>query len=238
MRLSKITIATGLAFVFLVSTIAPGISFAYGTSIVTIDKSSDEPTVLMTGFEPFDPYDVNPAQLIAESLDGQEIEGVRIVGISVPVDFNDSIAVVTQTIEQYDPVIVISIGLEARICLIHVEKVGVNLKQVPVDEGGWLRYRRIDPSGPFLRVSSLPTRCIAQAMRGEGVPARQSIYAGTYVCNSLLYGVLRYITKEDIPIKAGFIHVPLLSSQDPEKGMELEDMIEAVTIAISVSLKT
>jgi len=70
-----------------------------------------------------------------------------------------------------------------------------------------------------------------------GISAKQNFFAGTYVCNNVLYGLLRYISKNDLDIKAGFIHVPLLDSQDPE-GMELEKMIDAVEIAIKTSLNT
>ena len=84
--------------------------------------------------------------------------------------------------------------------------------------------------------SSIPTRCIVRMIRKAGIPVRQSWFAGTYVCNALLYGVLDYIIDNDLNIKAGFIHVPLLSSQYP-KGMELETMLEAVELAIQVSLQ-
>lgn len=50
------------------------------------------------------------------------------------------------------------------------------------------------------------------------------------------YGVLHHIAKNNLSINAGFIHVSLLSSQNPEKGMELETMIEATEIAIRANL--
>ena len=50
-----------------------------------------------------------------------------------------------------------------------------------------------------------------------------------------IYEVLGYLAEQELPIKAGFLHVPLLVSQDPE-GMDLEMMVEAVTIAITTSL--
>ena len=41
--------------------------------------------------------------------------------------------------------------------------------------------------------------------------------------------------ENNLPTKAGFIHVPLLTSQDPE-GMDLEIMVEGVKSAIKTSL--
>lgn len=236
MRPCKITIVIGLAILIILSAAASNVSLAGSPIGGNREKTLDDTLVLVTGFEPFDQYDVNPAQLIAENLDGEEIDGAHIIGITVPVDFNDSVAVVTQAIEQYNPDIVISIGLEARIHTIHIEKIGLNLKRLPADEVEIFRYRRIDPCGPFVRLSSIPNRCITKAIRNAGIPARQSFYAGTYICNALLYGVLSYIEDNDSSMKVGFIHVPLLSSQDPNRGMELDTMINAVKIAIRESL--
>lgn len=212
---------------------APFAGFADGEHT---DTCFSGPVVLVTGFEPFDTHEINPSQIVAETLDGQEIDGANVIGIILPVDFNESVAVVTQAIEEHDPVIVISIGLNARARSIQVEKIGLNLKRVRSDNGKRFVYRRIDPCGPFVRFSSLPTRCIARELRKAGIPARQSFFAGTYVCNALLYDILGYINTNELLVQAGFIHVPLLSFQDP-RGMNLDTMVEAAELAITVSLQ-
>ena len=214
MKSVRNSVLIGVVFLLLTLTIAVGSSHSDFCDDEKSVPYCTEPIVLVTGFEPFDSYEINPSQLIAEALDGQEIYGMQIVGICLPVDFNDSVAVVIQTIEYINPVIVISIGLAARHRLIY----------------------RINPCNPFFRPSSIPVRSIAQKLRRAGIPARQSWFAGTYICNSLLYGVLSHITENELPIKAGFLHVPLLSSQDP-RGMEFDTMLEATKIAIIESLQ-
>ena len=199
----------------------------------TGDVPVEEPVVLLTGFGPFADFDTNPSQLIAEALNGEEIAGASVVGIILPVDFEDAVAAIEQAIEDFDPDVVISFGLAANRRLISIEKFGVNWKREPIDEGG--EKGRLDPDGPLLLVSTFPTRCIVKHIRKEGIPVRQSWSAGTYVCNAVLYGMLGYISEHDLDIEAGFIHVPLMSSQDP-KGMELDTMMEATTIAIQLSL--
>ena len=144
------------------------------------------PLVLITGFEPFGGYDTNPSQLIAETLNGQEVAGAQIVGITVPVEFNESVATVTQAIDDLHPIIVVSIGLEARAHTIHIENVGVNLQRDPYDTENGSKIRQIDPCGPGIRFSTLPERAITRALRRSSIPARQSWWAGTYVCNTLL----------------------------------------------------
>lgn len=199
-------------------------------------QNIDAPIVLITGFEPFDIYEVNPSQLIAETLDGQIIDGARIVGIVLPVDFDMSVENVTHAIEDYNPILVISLGLSPRTHFINVENYGVNLKKLPRNESPWVLPRRIDPCGPFIRSSSLYTREVVTEIRNADISVKQSFFAGMYVCNAVLYKMLGYIDEHELSTKAGFIHVPLLISQDPY-GMDLEAMVEAVIIAITTSLQ-
>ena len=125
--------------------------FSTFSSIVAVTSVHSERTqnicssiVLITGFEPFDIYEVNPSQLIAETLDGQVIDGAEVVGIVLPVDFEESVENVTQAIEGYNPILVISLGLSSRTHVINVEKFGVNLKKLPRNECLWIFPRRID----------------------------------------------------------------------------------------------
>ena len=193
MRLRKIVIVISLAFLFLGSVVASGISFSCCADRGDTEEVTSTTKVLITGFEPFHIYNVNPAQLIAENLSGQVIEGASIISIIVPVVYDESVDAVIQAIEEYNPSIVISIGVGGKRS-IHVEKIGLNVKssRIPDNEGNLILLRRIDPCGPCMRFSSLPTRSIAGGIREAGIPARQSYYAGTFICNEVLYGVLSY----------------------------------------------
>ncbi len=228
------TILVGIViFVFVFSSFGSTASIAYIYSGKT--QRIDSSIVLVTGFEPFDIYDINPSQLIAEELHGQIINGVEVVGIVLPVDFDKSVENVTQAIKDYEPVIVLSLGLSSRTRFIEVEKCGINLKKLPRNESPWILPRRIDPCGPFIRLSALDTREIVVEIRNADIPVKQSFFAGMYVCNAVLYKMLGYIDEHGLSTRAGFIHVPFLASQDPD-GMEFEMMLEAVTIAIQTSL--
>ena len=70
-----------------------------------------------------------------------------------------------------------------------------------------------------------------QNIKEEHIPVRQSFFAGMYVCNTVLYQTIGYVEEQDHDCLVGFMHVPLLDSQDPD-GMALDVMINAVTIAI------
>lgn len=204
------------------------------TTIQTSEEVNGK-VVLVTGFETFGSYTTNPSQIIAETLNGTTVDGAAIIGVVLPVDFNTSIERAVIAIEQYHPDLVISLGLNARAHEIRVEKVGINLKRYPKDDGTWSFPRRIDVSGQFLYLSPLSALTIVRTIREARISASISCFAGTYMCNYLLYRLLSYEATQNETSTIGFIHVPLLDSQDPA-GMPLQSMVDAVTIAIQVSL--
>lgn len=197
--------------------------------------ASGSTVVLVTGFEPFGMHSTNPSQIIAEALNGSSLNDAEIIGIVLPVDFEKSVAEARDAIELYNPDVVISLGLNAKAQRIEVEKIGFNLKRYPKDDGTWSFPQRIDKNGPFLRLTSLKTHDITRTIRQAHIPAQQSFFAGTYICNALFYGLLGYVMERNRSITVGFLHVPLLDSQDPS-GMPLQMMVDAVKIAIRESL--
>lgn len=198
-------------------------------------SASGTKTVLVTGFEPFGSYTTNPSQVVAETLNGSILADAEIVGIVLPVNFTVSVERVIGAIEQYHPTLVLSLGLNAKSQVIEIEKIGLNLKRYPKDDGTWSFPQRIEKNGPFVRLTSLNTLNIVQTIRQANIPAKQSFFAGTYVCNAVFYGVLGYSKSQNLNTSIGFIHMPLLDSQDPQ-GLPVETLVDAVKIAIEVSL--
>ena len=77
MRLIRDIVIVGTIFLTITSSLACSISF---TNFPTSNEFPlNTPIVLLTGFEPFSIDDINPSQLIAEALDGQNIDGAEII---------------------------------------------------------------------------------------------------------------------------------------------------------------
>ena len=235
MRIIKIVILIIIVFLLISSSLGYCTSITYFNHHYQKKSNIIESTVLVTGFGPFDIYDVNPSQLIAEELNGKHINEAELVGIVIPVDFEESVNVTIHAIEDYDPVLVILVGLSPKAHSIELEKIGVNLKQMPIGEPKWFFPKRIDPNGPFLRLSAINTRKIVLDLKESNIPAQQSFFAGTYICNAVLFETLGYIEYNNLPIIAGFIHVPLLTSQN-SNGMELDMMVHAIELSINSCL--
>jgi pyroglutamyl-peptidase len=204
------------------------------SNIISPKNHEKNQIILITGFEPFGNHKINPSQLVVENLNGTIIDGVSITGIILPVNFTSSMEVLIKEIELISPDFVLCFGLDASSRSFQLEKIGLNLKRDPYEDK-LFNINKIDQNGPLFRVSSLPTFTISKEIRKAGIFTRQSINPGIYVCNSVLYGVLGYISKNNLDIKAGFIHVPNLSTEDP-KGMDLDTMLEASRITISICI--
>ena len=67
-------------------------------------------TILLTGFEPYGNTPVNPAEQVARTLDGLEVEGVRVVSRVVPNVFFKCVDCVTTAIQELRPNAVVMMG--------------------------------------------------------------------------------------------------------------------------------
>lgn len=208
------------------------------SSITTSQSTTDnEPTkILVVGFGPFLIYEVNPSELIARELDGVTINGAEIIGFPVQPNlsnFEESIEIVYQAIEDYNPDYVFSIGLHPGSDKIRIEKIGVNLK---IESREDATLEKLIPNGRWLRFSPFPAILIVRELRKENIPSQIGLFAGLSLCNGMLYSVLNYVDVNDLSIKSGFIHVPLHKYEDNPDGMELETMINATRIIIQTCL--
>ena len=115
---------------------------------------------------------------------------------------------------------------------------GVNLRDASIDdnEGNRPINELIFEDGEDGLFSTIGVRDIVDNIKNSGIPAELSYTAGTFVCNDVLYSVLYYIKKNNLDIKAGFIHVPFILEQVIDKrntpSMTLENIIKGIEIAI------
>lgn len=194
--------------------------------------------VLVTGFDPFGGEKVNPAFEVIKRL-SSNIAGAEVVKLQVPTVFRKSIDVTIKAIEAEKPDFVLCIGQAGGRFAITVERVAINIDdaRIPDNENNQPIDMPIDPEGEPAYFATIPIKEIVEAIKNEGIPAAVSNTAGTFVCNHLLYGVLNYINKNDLNIKAGFIHIPFLPEQVVDKtnmpSMSIDTMVKAIEIAIT-----
>lgn len=194
--------------------------------------------ILLTGFEPFGGETINPALLAVN--EAKAPHGVQLFKISVPVVFGKAERCVLDAIEKYGPDAVIMVGQAGGRSSVTPERVAINLRDaaVPDNDGNILCDEPVCPGGKTAYFSTLPIKKIRDAVKAAGIACEISNTAGTFVCNSLFFGVLHAL--EHTAVKAGFIHVPYLPEQAEGKNVPslcLADMVKALEIALEICVK-
>lgn len=117
---------------------------------------------------------------------------------------------------------------------------GINLRDARIEdnEGNKPIYEIIFEDGQDGLFSTLEVRNIVENIKNAGIPAELSYTAGTFVCNDVLYSVLYYIKKNNLDIKAGFIHVPFILEQVIDKRNTPSMTLENITKGIEIAIKT
>lgn len=198
--------------------------------------------ILVTAFDAFGGEKINPATEVLRKLK-DKIGNATIVKLEVETVFNFSIEKVINKINEVKPDAVLSIGQAGGRFDITVERVAININDanIPDNKGQKLVDTPIDPEGLPGYFATIPIKEIVKEIRKIGIPASVSNSAGTFVCNHLMYGVLNYIHKNNLKVRAGFIHIPYLPEQVINKpntpSMCLNDMIKAIETAIKVISK-
>jgi len=112
--------------------------------------------------------------------------------------------------------------------------------EVPDTEGATPWDEPIDPGGSPAYRLTLPAGEIVRVLRGEGIPARLSHHAGTFLCNYVAYLVMREIDSLGLESLAGFIHVPYSSEVASRMDREVPSLPgatlrRAVDVAIELT---
>lgn len=200
--------------------------------------------VLVTGFDPFGGETINPA-FEAVRLLPDVIGGVPVERLEVPTVFALAGKTVIEAVERLDPVMVVCVGQAGGRDGITPEKVAINDMESTAADNAGVKGTGLPviPGRPTAYFSTLPLAEMVRAMQAIGLPAKVSYTAGTFVCNSLMYTLLDYLSEHRPDIPGGFIHVPFAAEQVAGKPegtpfMTLPDIARGLEAAIDAALKT
>ncbi|MEK3980045.1 pyroglutamyl-peptidase I [Psychrobacillus sp. FSL K6-2836] len=165
--------------------------------------------LLLTGFEPFLSFTVNPTMKIVEELDGKTIGEYEVISRVLSVDFAKSGAQLIHQLEEIKPDAVMSLGLAGGRYKITPERIAINVKDGAADNQGHTPLdETIQLDGEPGYFSTLPVRSMVDELIKEGLPATISNTAGTYLCNNVMYEALHYAKMNNLDMPTGFIHIP------------------------------
>jgi len=193
--------------------------------------------VLITGFDPFGGESINPAWEAVKAMK-DNVDGIEVIKLQIPTVFKKSAEKLFAGIDEHKPDVVICIGQAGGRYDMSVERVAINMDdgRIPDNEG----YQPIDTpvyeDGENAYFATLPIKGIVEEIKSAKIPASVSNTAGTYVCNHIIYSLLYYISKNNLDIKGGFIHVPYITEQVVDKKnmpyMEVATITKALECAV------
>lgn len=201
--------------------------------------TSHEPKILLTGFAPFAGDEVNPSWQAVRALQGEMIDGHRVVALELPTEFDDSLRVLRAAMQEARPRVAIAVGLAGGRSGISLERVAINVidARIPDNAGAQPVDVPVVGGGPAAYFSTLPIKAALAALQQTGIDAHISQTAGTYVCNHVFYALMHAVQGTDV--RAGFVHVPYLPEQAQRHaaaGMPLDRVIEALRVIARTAL--
>jgi pyroglutamyl-peptidase len=206
--------------------------------------------VVLTGFEPFADFNLNPSWEVARILRGTMIDSFEVKAFCIPLAYGRIRDTIEGIIESEQPAVLIALGQSFRTC-ISMEKVAINFADLsesttvyncqtrPIDEV-------LDPDAPAAYFSRLPIWKILKRLRENDIPAEISYAAGTFGCNQAFFHMMNRIHRDELDICAGFLHVPSLPSQAVQMqksrnqripSMALEMMVEGLRVALKATVE-
>ena len=162
-------------------------------------------SLLLTAFEPFGPWAVNPTERVARAA-AQTLDAQVLV---LPVDLARAPALLTAALLD-PPSAVLSLGLSGRARGVTLERQAHNLADFPLPDnaGHQPRGEPLLPDGPELQRCSLDLDELRAELQALDLPVELSSDAGRYVCNAVYFHLLLRCTAARRP--ALFVHLPPL----------------------------
>jgi pyroglutamyl-peptidase len=200
------------------------------------------PTVLLTGFEPFDDEPTNPSWEAVRALQGVRIGGHRIETRCLPVVFGDANRQLRKAIAETKPVLVVCVGQAGGRAQLSLERVAINVDDArrPDNAGHAPVDAPIVADGPAAYFSSLPIKRLRQALQRAGIPAEVSQTAGTYVCNHVFYGLMHALRGKR-RLRGGFVHIPYSPAQAARHpgapSLPTATVVEALRLIVRTTLE-
>ncbi len=198
--------------------------------------------ILLTGFEPFNGEKINSAWEAVQTLREKNPGPGEIITRCLPTVFGDGVEQIIAAVDSIQPQLIICTGQAGGRSEICVERAALNIADAEIrdNQGQQPRDQPVCPGGPAAYWSTLPIKYMVKRIGEEGIPARISNSAGTYVCNEVMYGVLYHLEIKRIPARAGLIHIPFLPQQAIQRtgtpSMALETAVRGLEVALQSAL--
>ncbi|WEV69062.1 pyroglutamyl-peptidase I [Bifidobacterium sp. ESL0775] len=214
--------------------------------------------VVISGFDPYEGVERNPSHVVPQALaadglgeraGGDVDDPLRDVDISInavdlPVSVKEAWPRLKETLEATHPDIVIATGLKTAARGILLERCANNIIDtvspevkdetmgMQADAPDKPLREPITSNGPAAFWTRLPLRSILNDFASEEIPSALSSDAGTFVCNSLFYNLMKW-TAAQHKVLSGFVSLPVINEAPHlQHGLPLTQQVEACRVVV------
>ncbi len=172
-------------------------------------------SVLLTGFEPFSDFQVNPSAEVVRRLAAEGFPQLQLHTRILPVDAGCAPQLLGEALIALRPDWCVMLGQAEGRAALSIERVAVNLCdfRIPDNAGSKVVDEPIVQGGPAAYFSTLPVRAMLEATQAAEIPVELSLSAGAYLCNQVFYTALHICHTHALPTRSGFVHLPPLPAQ-------------------------
>lgn len=201
--------------------------------------------MLLTGFQGYGGRDDNPSAQVVQALAGTDIAGQTVIGEVLPVTNHDLRQNIEALLAQHRPWLVVCLGLAPGENMIRIERLAANYSCFEIPDNAGDRFEGpVCDGGPTAYDSTLPVNAIRDRLVADGIPARLSATAGTFLCNAIMFHALHYCAQYLPGSRAGFIHLPYLPSQVSDiirnagsgAALELHQRADLASMALALQI--
>ncbi len=194
--------------------------------------------LLVTAFDAFGGDETNASSIVLGKLSDM-VGDVEIIKLIVPTVYKKCAEIAWQKAKEERADAVLALGQAGGRCAITPEKRGVNYANAEMCDNAGVRLKcaKLCEDGEEEYLSTLPVQKMADAVKKCGIEAYVSDNAGGFVCNSMLYLLLKFAHEDKSGVKCAFMHLPY-AAQQKKTGFSLESdiMVKCVEAAIAASM--
>ena len=176
--------------------------------------------LLITGFDPFAHYRINPSWEAVQALP-EQIGGFKLTKLRLPNIYGLEWKLLQERAAELCPDVILMTGMDSGSTKVHLDCVAVNLRDALLEDNLGRRpwNEPVLPGAPAAYFATLPVHELVTRLRQEHYPVHLGYCSGGFVCNDVFYMVLHHYV--GTATRVGFAHVPLLPDMVWDESLAL-----------------
>ncbi len=195
--------------------------------------------LLITGFDPFAHYSVNPSWLAVKALPAT-LAGFALTKVLLPNVYDLEWKVLQERLPSQPPELVLLTGMNSGSTKVCLDYVAVNVRDARIQDnmGRQPRGQEVVPGAAAKYYATIPARSLVARLQREGYPVALTPRVNGFLCNDVFYLAARHFA--GTATRVGFVHIPYVPEMvlDERKALPLEESVAVLRRLIELLAET